>query len=89
MIERTFIVRTERGLHMRPSQILQAVAAQYPCAVTVCAHGTKLNGKSFMHLMTAGFREGDTITYVCDGPEEGACMQRLADIFDRNFEGMF
>jgi len=74
---------------MRPSQILQAVAANYPCAVNIRARGTKLNGKSFMHIMTAGFKEGESITYICDGPEEEAAMQRLAEIFERNFEGMF
>ena len=89
MIERTFTIRTERGLHMRPSQILQAVAAQHPCSVAVLARGQKFNGKSFMHLMTAGFKEGESITYVCDGTEEEAAMQRLAEIFERNFEGMF
>lgn len=85
MIERTFTLFNDRGLHMRPSQKLVDVAKHCDATVIIKAHGRDVSTRSLLHVMAAGIRSGDTITVVCEGPEESEAMAQIQALIENDF----
>ena len=86
MIEKTFTITNERGMHVRPCHAFAALANKFDCDITVLHHGDKFRGKTSMHLMSAWIQQGDEITIICDGADEMQAMTALEKLIKSEFE---
>jgi len=84
-VEKVCTVRNKMGLHARPAaQIVQA-ANKFPCEVSLVKDGQTVNGKSIMGVLMLAAAKGTTILVRADGEDAQACVDAIADLFDRGF----
>ena len=58
MLNKTFTLESETGLHARPATELAKIAMKYPCDVKLIANGKTVNAKSPLMIMSAGILSG-------------------------------
>lgn len=90
MIEQTFIVTAEEGLHARPASVLAKECMKFLCDLTLYKGADRAKAyqpKSILSIMTIGAANGDEVTILAEGVDEAAAMSRLETLFATNFEG--
>ena len=86
MVSKVVKVKNEQGLHMRPAGILaKAVKAHPDCEVTLNANGKTVKAKAPMQIMSACMKKGCEVEIVCDGGEEQAVLNEIAEMFENGF----
>jgi phosphocarrier protein HPr len=81
-MNKTYTVHFAEGLHARPaSQFIQLVK-DFSGSVQIEKEGKSVNGKSMIHIMTLGAKQGTelTITLIGDEAEATALFDKL-DVF--------
>ncbi len=86
MKELNLTLENAEGLHARPAAILAKVAGQFASKVEIKAKGQQKNAKSIMGLMALGLEKGDAIQIVADGADEGAALDKIADLIRGGFQ---
>ena len=86
MQEREITVTNPKGIHARPSAML--VQAAMECQATiVLIHGDKrANIRSVFDIMMLCATHGSVLTVQTEGADEQEAMDRIVDIFKRNFD---
>lgn len=90
MIEKTFTITAEEGLHARPASILAKECMKFDCDLKLYKADNKekaFQPKSILSIMTIGASSGDVVTIQAEGSDEVAAMQRLEVLFATDFEG--
>ena len=82
MIEKTFVIQNERGMHVRPCHEFASLANKFDCDIFVLHHGDRFRGKTSMHLMSAWIQQGDEITVQCHGADEKEAMEALGELIE-------
>ena len=54
MVSRTFTIRNQAGLHLKPSAALCTEAIKYKSSVTLTFGNTTTNAKSVLNVLSAG-----------------------------------
>ncbi|MDD6269487.1 MAG: HPr family phosphocarrier protein [Oscillospiraceae bacterium] len=86
MVTKKVTVVNEQGIHMRPAGILaKAVKAQPDCEVTLNANGKTIKAKAPMQIMSACMKKGCEVEIICDGADEQAVLNEIAEMFDNGF----
>lgn len=86
MIEKTFTITNERGMHVRPCHEFASLANKFDCDIFVLHHGDRFRGKTSMNLLSAWIQEGDEITIVCNGDDESEAMATLLALIASDFD---
>ncbi len=89
MIEKTFIVEAEEGLHARPATVLAKEAMKFTCDLKLYKGDDRtktFQPKSILSIMTIGASKGDEVTIVANGDDEEAAMAQMTKIFTSDFE---
>lgn len=89
MIEKTFTVGAEEGLHARPASVLAKECMKFTCDLSLYKDGNRdkaFQPKSILSIMTIGAQKGDVVTIVAEGADEEAAMAKLTELFESNFE---
>ncbi len=73
------------GLHARPAAVFVNHANRFSSSITVEKNGKQANGKSLLHVMSLGAREGDEITLHIEGNDEQSAAEELSALFENNF----
>lgn len=81
-MNKTYTVQFEEGLHARPaSQFIQLVK-DYSGDVQIEKEGKSVNGKSMIHIMTLGAKQGTELTITLTGDEaEAIALFDKLDVF--------
>lgn len=85
MIEKTFVIQNERGMHVRPCHEFASLANKFDCDIFVLHHGDRFRGKTSMNLMSAWIHQGDEITIQCHGTDETEAMNELTKLIESGF----
>lgn len=87
MIQKTVTIRNKAGIHCRPSGAIMTVAAKFPDhAITAeSTHGTA-NLRSILDLLSMGLQKGDRVTISVTGPREQEACEKLAELFETEFD---
>ncbi|TBL81767.1 HPr family phosphocarrier protein [Paenibacillus thalictri] len=64
------IIRHPLGLHARPAAEWVSKALQFESDIQIALNGKTANGKSAIHLLTLGVKEGDIVDITASGPDE-------------------
>ena len=86
MQEKEITVTNPKGIHARPSAML--VQAAQECELTIILiHGDKwANISSVFDIMMLCAMHGSVLTVQTEGADEAEAMDRIVDIFQRNFD---
>ena len=84
-MERKFILKNEKGMHIRPAGVFVKAAAPFKSNIEIQFKNKKVNGKSVMILMSLGAKKGDEITLITNGVDEEAAMNALGQIIEDGF----
>ena len=86
MVTKKVTVVNEQGIHMRPAGILaKAVKAHPDCEVTLNANGKTIKAKAPMQTISACMKKGCEVEIICDGADEQAVLNEIAEMFDNGF----
>lgn len=79
MIEKTFTVTTETGIHARPATSLVQTASRFSCDITFEYGEKQVNLKSIMGVMSLGVPKGAKFKIATNGTDEEEAIQALED----------
>lgn len=74
MVTQAATLNHPHGFHMRPAGLFATKMASFESSVTLSAHGTNVDGKSLMQIMSCGFTCGTEITVTCEGTDEADAL---------------
>lgn len=82
----TATVQNAQGIHCRPSTVIVKEALAYDGKVTVAGEAGSCDLRSVLGLMTLGLKQGSPVEISVTGPDEAAVAEKLAALFERNFD---
>lgn len=85
MVEQEIEIINSLGLHARAAAKLVSTAASFASNVTLEFAGQSADAKSIMSVMMLAAAKGSLITVRCEGDDEQAALQALADLINDYF----
>ena len=86
MLERDVTISNKLGLHARASAKLVQLLQGFQADAFLVHRGREVNAKSIMGVMMLAAGIGSQITLRTDGPDEGAALEAMFDLFQRKFD---
>lgn len=83
MVEKTFTVTAETGIHARPATLLVQAAGKFDSEIKLAYKEKKVNLKSIMGVMSLGIGKGAEITISAEGSDENDALNTLAETLNR------
>ena len=80
LIERSFILKDEMGLHARPAAMLMVKMLHVSSSVEIICGDRRADGKDVMSIMAMNTVAGDEVTFRIDGPDEEAAMKEVESV---------
>jgi phosphocarrier protein len=77
MVEKTFTITSEAGLHARPATALVNAVNSFTSEVNLEANGRTVNLKSIMGVMSLGISKGAVIKINASGSDEAAALEAV------------
>lgn len=84
-MQKDFVIRNQKGLHMRAAAELMKLATRFKCDVFLKKGSSEVNVKSIMGLMGLAAGPGTPITLITRGKDEAAAMEALGALIDNKF----
>lgn len=85
MQESVLTVTNKSGLHARPAALLVKAASDFQSQVNILKDGKTFNAKSILSVMSAGVRQGETVTIQTSGTDEEAALNAIIVLIQSNF----
>ena len=76
----------EEGLHARPAAIFVRIASKFISDIWLEAHGTKVDGKSIIGIMSLGAFHGEEIIISAKGIDAKEAIIALKELIDNEFK---
>lgn len=89
MLEKTYVLNNEEGLHARPAATFSQAAMKFKCDLKMFKGDNEEKAyqpKSVLSVMTMGAGKGDQIKIVAEGEDEAAAIERFTYLFENDFE---
>lgn len=77
MVEKTFTITHEAGLHARPATALVNAVNSFTSDVNLEANGRTVNLKSIMGVMSLGISKGVQVKVSANGSDEEAALEAV------------
>ncbi|KOA18105.1 phosphocarrier protein HPr [Clostridium homopropionicum DSM 5847] len=84
-MEKTVVIKNEKGIHIRPAGEFVKTASKYKSQVQIDFKGKKVNGKSVMILMSLGLKKGNEITIITNGEDAEEALNALVELVESGF----
>ncbi|MEZ4410526.1 MAG: HPr family phosphocarrier protein [Polyangiales bacterium] len=85
VIEATFEVLNERGLHARPVTRIAQTASRYRCEVSLARDGQQANAKSVMGMLMLCCHRGASVTVRAQGDDAREAVDAIGALFADRF----
>lgn len=82
MINRSFTVVDELGIHARPASTLVKNANKFSSIIKIEYKGKQINIKSIIGLMTLGVKYKDKLTISAEGEDETEAIAKLEKVIE-------
>ncbi len=86
MVTKTITLTNPKGIHARPSAMILQTAQNYKSDIELIKDGEVAHAGDIMSIIALGAMHGDEITLRCNGPDEGAALEHMLEIFARRFD---
>jgi Phosphotransferase System HPr (HPr) Family len=83
MVEKTYTVVADTGIHARPATLLVQTAGKFNSDINLEYKGKKVNLKSIMGVMSLGVGKGATVTISASGSDEKAAMDAIDELMKK------
>lgn len=80
MIEKTYMITSDEGLHARPASKLVAAVSPFSADVKMLYKERAVNLKSIMGVMSLSVSKGHTIKITADGSDEESLMAKVEEL---------
>ncbi|MBQ5758990.1 MAG: HPr family phosphocarrier protein [Schwartzia sp.] len=84
MVEFTYVIKDEVGIHARPATLMVKLIKSLSSTVSVGKGGKSCNGTKLMQIMALGIKQGDEAHFTCEGENEAADAAALKDFLEKN-----
>ena len=85
VIERSFVIRNELGLHARAATRFVQTASRFNALVEVEKDGHRVNGKSIMGVLMLVAAKGTHITVRGEGDDAEQALEALGRLIEDKF----
>lgn len=85
MMEKSVIIKNEKGLHVRSAGEFVAKSKVFKSKVEVRFNGRTVNGESVMMLITLGAKKGQEITIATEGEDAELALSALVELVENGF----
>lgn len=82
MIQKTFILKNESGLHARPASVFVVTASRFQSDVTLIRDKYAYNAKSILGILSMGASMGTELVLEVSGEDEEAAMEALLQVLE-------
>ena len=79
MVEKTFIIIDQSGIHARPATTIVQAASPFAAAVNLEYNGKSVNLKSIMGVMSLGIPKDATIKITAEGADEERALAAIEE----------
>jgi phosphocarrier protein HPr len=86
VIERDLEIINRLGLHARAAAKLVNTTGSFRAQVTLEREGEVVDGKSILGILLLAAAQGTRLTVRCEGDDEQAAMEAVADLVARKFD---
>lgn len=83
MIEQSFILGDEMGLHARPAALLMMRMLQFQSDVKISCNGKSADAKDVMSIMALNTVAGDRVIVRIQGPDEKEAMEAVRVLLEK------
>ena len=77
MVEFTYVLVGQEGLHARPAGFFTKKAQSFPEKITIGKNGKKADAKRLFSVINLQINKGDTIAITVEGDNEAAVADEL------------
>ena len=84
MIEKILTVQNRAGIHARPATDLFKLTKNYGSVVKVKKGEKEIQFKGVMGIMALGAKQGDTVTFSFEGPDEADECAAVKEFMEAN-----
>ena len=78
-------IEHEIGLHARPAVLFVETANHFQCDIHILHNGNTANGKSLLHILGLGIKNGEQVTIEAEGEDDAAALTALQALLENNF----
>lgn len=82
MVEKSFEIKNETGLHARPASLFVQKAAKYKSSIKLLKDGKEANAKSIISVLSLGASKGSEIKIMATGEDEQDAVNGLVELLD-------
>ena len=86
MVSKNIVINCQEGLHLRPATNLCKTAMHFDSKVTFQVRNVTANAKSVLNILAAQVKQGEEVTFICDGPDEEQAMQEITELAGRGMD---
>ncbi len=84
MVEFSYVIRDELGIHARPAGLLAKTAAGFKSNISLSVGGETADAKRLISIMKLGAQHGQTAAFTIEGEDEAAAAQALQSFMNEN-----
>lgn len=77
MVSQKVVIKNPSGLHLRPAGLLCQLAMEFKSNITFSYRESVSNAKSVLSVLGACVKEGDEVTFICDGEDEKEALRTI------------
>lgn len=82
MVQVSYTIKNEEGLHARPASDFCKTAGKFKSDITVIKDGEEYEAKSILMVLCVGAVKGDTIEIRAEGEDEQEAVNALIETLD-------
>lgn len=83
MVEKTYKIISDAGLHARPGSLLVGTVTPFISEVKLEHKDKQVNMKSIMSLMSLGISKGTDIKIIANGTDEESLMLKIDELLEK------
>lgn len=80
MVSKTFIIKNQAGIHLKPAALLCTEAIKYQSSIRLVLGSSTVNAKSVLNVLSVCAKCNDEITLICEGPDEAEALESLGKL---------
>ncbi|WP_077613373.1 HPr family phosphocarrier protein [Clostridium sp. Marseille-P2415] len=81
MREFTYTIKNAYGIHARPAGMLVKMACEFDSSIRLECGGKTADLKRIMAVMAMQVKCSQTVTVICDGPDQDLAVSKLEEFF--------
>lgn len=80
----TYTIKNPLGIHARPAGLLVKKACEFNSRINLSYNEKSVDLKKIMAIMAMEIKQDQTVTVICEGPDEERATSELEEFFRTN-----